>query len=52
MRRCPQQIIREQVDKVFRLPLKHDTLQNKKANGIQVVVTYKSAFRNLSSGVG
>ena len=45
----PQRIIEEQVDRAFRLPLKHDTQQNKTENGIHLVVTYNPAFRNLST---
>ena len=38
---------KEQVDRVFRLSLEHDTQQNK--NGIPLVITYNAAFRNLST---
>ena len=44
-----QRIVEEQVDRAFRLPLKHDTQQNKMENGIPLVVTYNSTFRNLST---
>ena len=37
------------MDRAFRLPLKHDTLQNKVESGIPLVVTYNPAFRNLST---
>ena len=44
-----QRIVEEQVDRAFRLPLKHDTQQNKMENGIPLVITYNSTFRNLST---
>ena len=31
------------MDRAFRLPLEHDSLQNKKENGITLVVTYNPA---------
>ena len=31
------------MDRLFRLPLEHDTQQNKKENGIPLVVTYNPA---------
>ena len=37
------------MDRAFRLPLKHDTQQNKIESGIPLVVTYNPAFRNLST---
>ena len=37
------------MDRRFRLPLEHDIKQNKKENGIPLVVTYNLAFRNLST---
>ena len=37
------------MDRAFRLPLKHDTLQNKVESGIPLVVTCNPAFRNLST---
>ena len=50
LRRCyPQQVAKEQVDRVLRLPLEHDTQKNKNANGISLAVTYNPAFRNLST---
>ena len=45
----PQRIVEEQMDKAFRLPLKHDIQQNKIESGISLVVTYNPAFRNLST---
>ena len=45
----PQQIIEEQVDRAFRLPLENDTQQNKMENGMALVVTYSPVFRNLST---
>ena len=45
----PQRIVEEQMDRAFRLPLKHDTQQNKIESGIPLVVTYNPAFRNLST---
>ena len=48
LRRCyPQRIVKEQVDRAFRLPLEHDTQQNKYENGISLVIIYTPAFRNL-----
>ena len=44
-----QQIVEEQVDRKFRLPLKHDKQQNEMENGIPLVVTYNPAFRNLAT---
>ena len=44
----PQRIVEEQVNRAFRIPLKHDTHQNKMENGIPLVVTYNPVFRNLS----
>ena len=37
------------MDRRFRLPLEHDIKQNKKENGIPLVITYNLAFRNLST---
>ena len=45
----PQQVAKEQVDRVLRLPLEHDTQKNKNANGISLAITYNTAFRNLST---
>ena len=45
----PQQVAKEQVDRVLRLPLEHDTQKNKNANGIPLAITYNPAFRNLST---
>ena len=39
---------KEQVDRVLRLPLEHDTQKNKNANGISLAITCNTAFRNLS----
>ena len=45
----PQWIVEEQMDRTFRLPLKHDTHQIKIESGIPLIVTYNRAFRNLST---
>ena len=45
----PQRIVQEQMDRAFRIPLKHDTQQNKVESGILLVFTYNLAFRNLST---
>ena len=45
----PQRIVKEQMDRAFRLPLKHDTQQNKIESGIPLAVTYNPAFNNLST---
>ena len=45
----PLRIVKEQVDKAFRLPPEHDTQQSKMENGVSLVVTYNAAFRNLST---
>ena len=45
----PQQVAKEQVDRVLRLPLEHDTQKNKNANGISLAITCNTAFRNLST---
>ena len=45
----PQQVAKEQVDRVLRLPLEHDTQKNKNANGISLAITYNTAFKNLST---
>ena len=45
----PQKVSKEQVDRVLRLPLEHDTLKNKNANRISLAITYNTAFRNLST---
>ena len=45
----PQRIVEEQVDRAFRLPLEHDTQENKQENGIPLNVTHNPAFRNLST---
>ena len=45
----PQQVAKEQVDTVLRLPLEHDTQKNKNANGISLAITCNTAFRNLST---
>ena len=37
------------MDRAFRLPLKHDTQQNKIESGIPLAVTYNPAFNNLST---
>ena len=44
-----QRVAKEQVDRVFRLPLEHDTQKNKNANNIPLAITYNPAFRNLSA---
>ena len=44
----PQQVAKEQVDRVLRLPLEHDAQKNKNAKGISLAITYNNAFRNLS----
>ena len=44
----PQQVAKEQMDRVLRLPLEHGTQKNKNANGISLAITYNTAFRNLS----
>ena len=44
-RSYPQRIVEEQMDRTFRLPLKHDTKKNKIESGIPLVVTYNPAFR-------
>ena len=44
-----QQVAKEEVDRVLRLPLEHDTQNNKNANGISLAITYNTAFRNLST---
>ena len=48
-RSYPQQIVEEQGDRAFRLPLEHDTQQNEMENGIPLVVTYNPAFRNVTT---
>ena len=48
-RTYPQQIVEEQVDRAIRLPLEHDNQQNELENGIPLVVTYNSTYRNLST---
>ena len=48
-RAYPQRIVEEQMDRAFKLLLKHDTQQNKIERGIPLVVTYNPAFRNLST---
>ena len=40
---------KEQVDRVLRLPLEHDTQKSKNANDISLAITYNTAFRNLST---
>ena len=45
----PQRIVEEQMDRAFRLLVKHDTQQNKIESGISLVVTYNPAFSNLST---
>ena len=47
--RYPQQVAKEQVDRVLILPLEHDTQKKKNANGISLAITYNTAFRNLST---
>ena len=42
-------MVKEQVDRRFRLPLEDDIKQNKKENGIPLVVTYNLTFKNLST---
>ena len=44
----PQQVAKEQVDRVLRLPLEHDTQKSKNANDISLAITCNTAFRNLS----
>ena len=48
-RRYPQRVAREQVDRVLRLPLEHETQKNKNKNGIPLAITYNSAFTNVST---
>ena len=43
-----QRIVKEQMGRVFSLPLKHDAQQNKTESGVPLVVTYNPTFRNLS----
>ena len=43
-----QPIVEEQVNRVFELSLEHNTQQIKKESGIQLFVTYNSAFKSLS----
>ena len=45
----PQRIVEEQMDRAFRLPVKHDTQQNKIESGISLVFTYNPAFSNLTT---
>ena len=45
----PKQIVKEQMDRAFRLPLKHNTQKNRVESGISLVLIYNSAFRNLST---
>ena len=45
----PQRIVEEQMDRAFRLPVKHDTQQNKIESGVSLVVTYNPAFSNLTT---
>ena len=40
---------KEQVDRVLRLPLEHDTQKSKNANDISLAITCNTAFRNLST---
>ena len=40
----PQRIVEEQMDRAFRLPVKHDIQQNKIESGVSLVVTYNPAF--------
>ena len=40
---------KEQVDKVLRLPLEHDTQKSENTNDISLAITYNTAFRNLST---
>ena len=44
----PQRVAKDQVDRMLRLPLEHDTQKNKNANGISLAITCNTAFRNLS----
>ena len=37
------------MDRAFRLPVKHDTQQNKIESGVSLVVTYNPAFSNLAT---
>ena len=39
---------KEQVDRVLRLPLEHDSQKSKNANDISLAITCNTAFRNLS----
>ena len=39
---------KEQVDRVLRLTLEHDTQKSKNANDISLAITCNTAFRNLS----
>ena len=45
----PQRIVEEQTDRAFRLPVKHDTQQNKIESGVSLVVIYNPAFSNLTT---
>ena len=45
----PQQIVKEQVDRAFILPLEYDNQQNKMENGIPLTVTYNPALRDLAT---
>ena len=45
----PQRIVKEQIDRAFRLPLKHNTQQYKVQSGIPLVLPYNPVFRNLST---
>ena len=40
---------KEQMDRVLRLPLEHDTPKSKNANDISLAITFNTAFRNLST---
>ena len=44
----PQRVAKDQVDRMLRLPLEHDTQKNKNGNGIPLAITYNLAFSNLS----
>ena len=44
----PQQVAKEQMDRVLRLPLEHGTQKKKNVNGISLAISYNTAFRNLS----
>ena len=45
----PQRFVEEQLARMFKLSLEHDSQQKKKENGIPLVVAYNPAFTNLST---